>query len=375
MERSTGNFPYRKVFCWGTHAGGRHWQRFLAGKGSGDYLEVQAGLARTQVHSATLPGNRTLSVTQQFTADIGVKSTAGDDNAQREIHRRMERLLPVASLEAMHEKCSALSTKPTDGLLHMGCGWGALEKKRDPASVPAHLDFPDSTLSHEQTPWLRLLAGEAMTECASFMVSKPWISLMEESPAKTAVLWNQLGVAYLENGRPQDAKAAWDISVQMEASPLAYRNLSCLASRQGQPDEALSHMENALAALSPGVMSEPYAIEYLNLLAEAGRHAEAFAYYRSLPGALQKGENVRLAVMTSAFHQNEEDFLSELFDTDFSVIREGDTALHEIWFMREARDRARLTGEPLTEELLLLVKETVKLPEHLDFRFTDTRIN
>jgi len=67
-ERSTENLRYRKMFCWGTHKGGRRWKEFLSTKDTGNYLEIQAGLAPTQVHGFTLQASETISFTQVFGA-------------------------------------------------------------------------------------------------------------------------------------------------------------------------------------------------------------------------------------------------------------------------------------------------------------------
>ncbi len=367
-ERSTANMPYRKMFCWGNHAGGRHWQRFLAGEGSGDYLEVQAGLARTQIHPSAIAANSVLSITQQFTMS-DLDAPQGDyAQARRAVQAAVERLLPIAALEAMHQRCEALSAKRADAILHAGYGWGALEKRREERALPPHLDFPESTLTEEQAPWLSLLAGREMGACASFMVAKPWLSLLEQAAHKDAAAWNQLGIACLEQGRQAEAEAAWRQSLRMSATPLAHRNLAVLAWRQGKHDEAIARMQDALRMLADAEALRPYAVEFLNLLTEAKRFADAFAYYRSLPEVLQGGERMRIAVAKSAFEQGEEEFLKALFATRFTAVKEGETMLCDVWFQREARDRARKLGVPYTEELLLEVQKTVALPEHLDFR-------
>ena len=57
MQTSTAQLRGRKLFCWGTAAGGRHWQEWLCGPGS-RYLEIQAGLATTQLEHLRLEAKR-----------------------------------------------------------------------------------------------------------------------------------------------------------------------------------------------------------------------------------------------------------------------------------------------------------------------------
>ncbi|QMU71431.1 hypothetical protein [Streptacidiphilus sp. P02-A3a] len=59
-ERSTERLRGRKLFCWGTTTGGRHWQEWLPGPDRA-YLEIQAGLARTQLEHLPMPARSSWS--------------------------------------------------------------------------------------------------------------------------------------------------------------------------------------------------------------------------------------------------------------------------------------------------------------------------
>ncbi|MBM3496554.1 MAG: DUF5107 domain-containing protein, partial [Armatimonadetes bacterium] len=54
FETSTDLLRGRKLFCWGMGQGGRQWQEFLAAPGHA-YIEIQAGLARTQMECVPMP--------------------------------------------------------------------------------------------------------------------------------------------------------------------------------------------------------------------------------------------------------------------------------------------------------------------------------
>src|ERR671911_284861 len=60
VQTSTASLRGRKLFLWGTAAGGRHWQEWLCGPGS-RYLEIQAGLATTQFEHLRLQGSAEIS--------------------------------------------------------------------------------------------------------------------------------------------------------------------------------------------------------------------------------------------------------------------------------------------------------------------------
>ncbi len=65
IEASTEQFKYRKMFCWGMHQGGRHWQEFLSVPNS-TYLEIQSGMTRTQLHGLKIKARSQVEWTQVF---------------------------------------------------------------------------------------------------------------------------------------------------------------------------------------------------------------------------------------------------------------------------------------------------------------------
>ena len=91
IEASTPRLNYRKLFCWGTHAGGRHWQEFLAQPGEA-YLEIQAGLAPTQVHGLPMPAQTTWDWTQVFgyiESDPAAAHSSDWDTAWKSVDRSL----------------------------------------------------------------------------------------------------------------------------------------------------------------------------------------------------------------------------------------------------------------------------------------------
>jgi hypothetical protein len=60
VQTSTDVLQGRKLFVWGMGAGGRNWQTFLSQPGSA-YIELQAGLARTQLEHLPMKGGAVIS--------------------------------------------------------------------------------------------------------------------------------------------------------------------------------------------------------------------------------------------------------------------------------------------------------------------------
>jgi tetratricopeptide (TPR) repeat protein len=272
--------------------------------------------------------------------------------ARAQAEAQVRRVLPTGALRRMHARCRALAEKSVGDVLYAGLGWGALEARRDPKALPAHLSFPESTLGETQAPWLALLNGKPFKTCNTFMTAAPWVALLAAAPSKTAAMLICLGTAHIERGNAEAARNALEAALAMADAPMAHRNLAWLALRGGQAEEAVRHMKRAITVP----------------MANTDRHAEAFAFYLGLPDGLRTEERLRLCVLQSALMCGEDEFVARQLHERFSVVREGEGLLSEIWFQTEARRLAAQTGEPVTEALVQTVRETALLPAHLDFR-------
>ena len=65
VQTSTDRLRGRKLFLWGKSPGGDHWQEWLAQPGH-EYLEIQAGLARTQLEHLPMPARASWSWVEAY---------------------------------------------------------------------------------------------------------------------------------------------------------------------------------------------------------------------------------------------------------------------------------------------------------------------
>lgn len=207
-----------------------------------------------------------------------------------------------------------------------------------------------------------------MNRCDSFMVAQPWLERMERAAPKTAALWTQLGVALCEQGRTEDAARAWEQALLLERQPLALRNLAWLARRQGNDDLALESMREALGLLGEGNESRPYAEETLELLTDAGRYEEAFAFTGNCRNPCGWERGCACSPCAAPARVGEDAFLEAQFNGEFTTVREGELSLNEPWNLFRAGRRAKESGMPITDELLRETAALEEIPEHLDFR-------
>lgn len=411
FEASTARLRYRKLFCWGSHQGGRRWQEFLALPGLA-YLEIQAGLAPTQLHGLPMPAGASWDWTQTFgllQADPALAHSPDWNTACEAVDQAVKQQLPPEQLARIEQECRALADQPPGELLQAGTGWGALERERrarDPraTAIPSAFGFPASTLGPEQAPWLALLRDGALAEPpagelpGAWMVRPEWRALLEArllDPAGPSwYAWLHVGVMRLEAFDEAGAAEAWRESLRLRPSAWAERNLAVLALRQGEPADALAHyaaaweLANSLDDRRPttddmaltaqlsvaasnslqGSSLAALAEEYLRALCAAGRYDQALAAYNRLPAADQARDRVQILRGQIALGLGDLDTLEAVLGREYAIVREGETALTDLWAELWARRHAAATGRPPDDALRAEAARLHPPPARIDFR-------
>lgn len=379
LERSTQPLATRKMFCWGNHRGGRNWTNRLSLPGQGAYVEIQAGLAPTQVHGMDLAANSALSFTQAFgSMDLSTEVTHAQDwhAAKDAVAVAAERALPTDSLERAHQTFSAQADLPCGSLLSTGHGWGWLEAERramegQPA-FPASIAFPPASAGSEEQVWHGLLTGGSFPELSpdelprSWMVDPRWQPYLEEAIQRNPqdrAAHIRLGVLLYENGQEEPAARQWELAGEQAA---ALRSLACFYDRRGDLPRALSYLERA-ATLQKG---PEIAREYLDLLNRAERYEDAWQVYTHLPEETARDERVMILAAAAAFQVGAEDFLERAFAHPYAVIREGETQITDLWFRYMAKKEAERTGRDDLEALERALRGALQPPQNIDYRLT-----
>ncbi len=389
FEASTPRLAYRKLFCWGTHAGGRRWQEFLSEPGQA-YLEIQAGLAPTQLHSQPMPAGAVWDWTQAFgllEADPARVHAAGWPDARHAADQAIKALIDPARLAAIEAGCRARADAPADELLHAGAGWGALEAARRQAAgapaFPAAYDFPAATLGAEQERWLALLRDGRLPEHSpsalpgEWMTQPEWEALLEASLRRAdGRHWYSLlhiGVMRMERGDELGAEAAWHEANARTPSAWAYRNLAALERRRGNAEFAREYYATAWdLAAGGGAPPAALAQEYLQLLCATGEFARAHAVYEQLPASQRARDRIRILRGRIALALGDLDEAERALQHEYADIREGETELTDIWFELRARRLAAETGRPLDAALRAEAESRYPPPPAIDFRMNNS---
>jgi len=378
VQTSTDRLQGRKLFQWGTGRGGEHWQEWLSGAGSA-YLEIQAGLARTQLEHLPLPARSSWSWVEAYgllEVDAEAAHSSRWDRAVAAAADSLESLLPVSDLDETHDSCRAWADAEPDGVLQAGSGWGALERRlrescRDSSMTLPGTPFGDETLGDDQRPWLELMATGRMpgekgqTAPRSYQVSDRWVGLLRAAPGWLPLL--HLGVARAAAGNLAAARAAWSASLDAQPTAWAHRNLAALAAHDGDNHRALWHYEQAVALCPhlPGL-----ALEYVDLLLEERLARRALEAIDAVPRAARGSGRLRLAEARAALLAGDLGRCRAVLERDLEIpdLQEGEDRLHELWFDLHAARIAAERGHHVDERTRAEAVATVEVPRHLDFR-------
>lgn len=347
FERSIQPLRIRKMFCWGNHSGGRNWCDFLSNPGQGDYVEIQAGLAPTQLHGMEMAPKSRISFTQMFSA-LMISPFGGNspdyEESLRTVSAAVEDALPAQSVLEADARYESLACLPCTELLHSGHGYGALENLRRRSEkqtpLPQHLLFPDCSLSDEQDCWSAFINGEKIKELSELELPLSYMTDMQYLPylrdycalhqdSATALLL--LGVSEYENGMEEQAISHWRKALQIRRHPILWRNLAFAGLQSGS-------LTNALACMEEITWEEYLALdyaflqEYFGLLILNQDFEKLFQKYMSLPDALKNEERLYLSACEAAMHLENWDFLLPAFEREYASIREGETKITNIWF-------------------------------------------
>ena len=415
FDRSTAPLLYHKMFCWGNHSAAKHWQDFLSDPGKGNYIEIQGGFARSQVHDKIFPAKSTIEWTQCFGGmALDRESLHMEDmNAAADyLAVHLDSVISEKELLLCNESYGRLANirVQENQLVHLGSGWGALEELRiscqGDCAFPESVCFPRCTIGEEQYPWYGLLMeGKLPKESPdvippSWMTSSKWRELLEKSIENGGESWYSMlhyGVMLYEAMDEEHiasvaakwprypeftekARQAFLRSVELKPSVWAYRCLFCLEHEEGN-DELAEQYYDRVFEQKAATVDFAFAAEYMKFLNEKGKYEKAWALFSSLPEDIRNRDRIVLYAAVTAMKLRKIDFLATVFEREYADIREGETSLTDIWFeycaLKMAKERGLGTdiqGEEL-EKLIDEAWDTCPPPSAIDFRMSFDRKN
>jgi tetratricopeptide (TPR) repeat protein len=384
FETSTLPLRFRKMFCWGNHQGGRRWCAYLATETEGDYVELQAGLAPTQLNSIDIPGDTrwcyTQAIGEVYTGTINIVYHENYTTARAYVEGKIREILPIERLRRRHEDYLKKAELPVTEIISFGAGWGTLEQFRasqaEEQRAPDSLLFPVSAIGEAEYPWYLLLTKGVIPEFSaaprSWMVDRKFRKLLEDSlgrPGGNHYLSKlYLGVMLYELGERDIGVKLWKESVDLRPSPIALRNLAYNAKINGDFESAIAYMRKAVD-LEAQRIDKVFSEEYMDLLLSQNKYGDVWEFYQKLPEAVKAADRVGVLTGLAAVHLGELTFVEELLGRDLACVREGDNSLTDMFFCWQCQKLLKRPDNTMNEaEAEVYVRKNIKPPSHIDFR-------
>lgn len=368
LQCSTANLIGRKLFVWGQHDGGRHWNNWLSDK-AGPYVEIQAGLLKTQLEHFVMDKNSTINWQERYSA-----FSIEPEIAHGEFFSAVERAQREIDIDAINSTKDLFDIEREGEFVMFGSGWGALENKLRGYSISDICSFPEESITNEQQEWLGLIGGKGLAErdvnepTRSYVVGEKWIKLMQENASDNWYYYNHLGIMYYAKGDFDKAEECFTKSFEKTPNAWAYRNLAQIKKNiKMEYAEASSLMKKAVQLNGEYT---PLLIEFAYALMSSGEYSEFVDFYSTLSKAQQQNGRLKMLLGACLSKVGDIEKAMKVITKDLIVddIKEGEYSLSAIWTEIYAQKLAKELGvsvESLTTEQVL---EKYPLPIELDFR-------
>lgn len=379
LHCSTNELKGRKLFVWGQGEGGKNWNNYLSDGSNDGYIEIQAGLAHTQLEHIPMPNGQTWSWVEAYGAvDVGVTAHCDWHTAvnavKQEINRDFQGYMSGFLLDLKDVPVK------TDEWFTLGSGWGALEEYRRKAegkpSLSNDIKIPLDALTDVQKEWIDLCEKgvlaekDPLTEPNGYVVDEFWHKILEKS-LKSAENRNwyslmHLGVMEYALGNKEKALELFAQSVKMTPNAWCYRNIAMIYRNEyADLENAYLNMQKAfrLNKTCRGILVDT-ATTYLM----AKKYQEWLDCFQKI-GDMKSDGRLKLYCVKALMALGRYDEAAKLLNYDLVMpdIKEGDTAISDVWFELYGHFVSKETGVTDSAELRRLTEERYPL-KNLDFR-------
>ena len=367
-QTSTSFLKGRKEFVWGMAQGSFNWQRKLCGEGS-TYFEVQAGLARTQMECAPMPGGAVWEWTEAYgmTKADKEKIYSTDWNIAREEGARCVAEVNEERLEAVAEEIKRICRNKGE-LVHKGSAWASLEKLLNYS--PVYDEFAEIPLESEQKPWAELIKNNKFIcprtvndNPAGYIYDKKLKAALEKYAGENWYAYFHLGLMYYYEKNFKKARTSFEISIKLKENPWALYALSELSTVEKDYEAALEYILKV-------VKIRPDDIRALRKLSDcacaAGRGDEYTDIYEKLPVKLKNNTRLKLLAAISYIECGDIGRFEEILSVPFEPndIREGEKSFAKAW---EKYLEIKYFKPGMTEEEKKKISKMHPVPRILDY--------
>lgn len=348
----------RKLFLWGNITGGKHFNEWLTG--GRDYLEIQAGLLKTQFEHFLMPAHSEISWCEVYKA-ISVPCTDGD---YFETVNKIDELVYDAT-----DLLKLFRHKESESIAVYGNSYGALEEMLRGKRLSKNCIFPKDSITKEYKYYIDILNKEYSGDYEIAYVSNPkWGDLISSKPEKNALDYYFLGVNYYICERYEDALQSFSKSISISPTYYAYIALALmLANVNKDYVNAVSYAKKAIE-LSPSDVS--LARTFGEICIKASEYKVFVDYINSANGEINSDGRIKMYYANCLIHLDELEKAKKYINKDLLIpdIKEGEYSISNIWIELYRKDIAKKENRLSSEISDTEVLSRFPLPYEIDFR-------
>ncbi|MBR5288558.1 MAG: DUF5107 domain-containing protein [Clostridia bacterium] len=374
-QTSTHELRGRKLFVWGMGEGGRHWQTFLAKEGCA-YIELQSGLARTQLEHLPMAGGASISWLESYGAvKADPARVHGKDwaDAVAAVDTALESVRPAKALETWHQRMKDEIDVKNGKVMHKGMGFAHAQKALlGDAFDTAGLELSAMRIGKAEELWMTLAktgvlpCPDPLEEPLSYQIGQEWTDTLYASVTEgKSDHWfahYQLGVMADARGEHEAARRSYETSLERAENPWALRCIALLDGKAGELEKAAGKLLRA-AKMKP---IRPLVIEALDAMRKAEQYEEMLALLEEIPSSIRALGRVKTMEITALMRTQRYEEARVLLEGKIVLtdVREGEVQLTNMWFEL----MACMKKGDASEENVAWAKDNLKPPKHLDFR-------
>ena len=349
----------KKTFLWGTRNGGRHWNSWLTN--GRDYLEIQAGLCKTQFEHFEIESGAKLSWVECYKGvDIGTNKGEFSELANK--------------LDAMADDCTGkealFEIKEEFPLVMMGSGKGYIASLAKGDAVSGNCIFPKESISEREQYYVDILNGYEpdIDENTNFIQNKEVIKRIEEKEEKTWLDLYLLGLGYYANDDRDKTYERLKSSIDKERHYLPLTAMALLETN------VRANKENGFELIAEAIKQRPdYAplvFAFGEISIKTGHYKEFCEFYESATDKIKNTGRAKMYVAHCYCMIGELEKAEGFLNVDLVVpdVREGEYAVSNVWiqiYKRKIAKEQNKAWEDISDEEVL---EKYPIPYELDFR-------
>lgn len=344
IQTSTSRLQGRKLFVWGQARGSERWQEYLTNE-AGHYIEIQAGLAKTQYGCLHMePASEWEWLEAYGAIQVDKQLVQGEwQSLRKQVTQTLEEALPEKRLEQLLEETRASIALREAKLIKTGSVFGAIENIRreqeGKGALSENLDFGQVSKENE---WVQLMLEGNMGGCedremsGSYMKEDYYYKLLQKAVQQkdkdNAYTWYHLGLYELVHQQLGQAINSLKHSRGIKATAFNTYALAIAYSLRGNTEEAIDYCIKAMRLRNDDI---GLVKECLSLLLKKEAYEILLKEVEMLPDAIQDNTRIKAYKAFAYAKCGSVDKAEEILRKDewleVEDIREGECFTAQLW--------------------------------------------